>query len=532
MPRTFNSFYAGSGMSANPFLPLGFGVEGDRNKAVQAASLRRMAPEILALLREQNESFPASRSREENLLLLGQSGSVAVVTGQQVGLFLGPLYTVAKAASAVAVARMLTRETGVRCLPIFWLQTEDHDFAEIATVLCPIDGQQSLRLTLQEPPGQIRCAIADRTLGPDVTGLLDVLEAALGDQPFTAEVVALLRAHYRPGITPGRAFAGVLAELFSEDGLLVFDPRCATVANRVVPLFRSALLAAPQLDALLEKRGEALQEAGFAEQIPRRPGSPLVFFHPDSASGPRYRLGMRGERYDILGTDRSIVAEELLAILDRDPLRFSTSALLRPILQDTLLPTAVYVGGPAEVSYFAQITALYPAFDLPPPLVVERGHVRLIPRRIRELLEKMELTTADFDHSREEIHRKLSTSQGHGAVPGVSWAAELEQKLDALAGLLPAPDPKLPRATERTRRGIRMALERLGRRYERALVERDQVLASRLSRLEGWLRPDGSPPERVYGFPAYAARVGLSAFRASIMSAIDPLQPALSEINL
>jgi bacillithiol biosynthesis cysteine-adding enzyme BshC len=365
-----------------------------------------------------------------------------------------------------------------------------------------------------------------------VTGLIESLETTLDGQPFASEVIGLLRAHYQPGISPGRAFAGVLTQLFAEDGLIVFDPRCATVARQAAPLLRKALVDAPTIDSILLDRGEVLRAAGFSEQIPPRSGSPLVFFHPDGARGPRFRLGRREGGYDLLGAERAVAEQELLALLDADPLRFSTSALLRPLLQDTLLPTAVYVGGPAEVNYFAQVTALYPAFDVRPPLVVERAHVRLIPRRIRELLEKLELTTADFDGPQEEIVRKVSMHWNHGAVPGAAWAAELEQRLDSLAELVPGADPKLARAAERTRRGIRGALERLGRRYERALVGRDEVLAARLARLEGWIRPDGAPPERVYAFPAYAARVGLAAFRQALLNAIDPLGPALCEIDL
>jgi bacillithiol biosynthesis cysteine-adding enzyme BshC len=419
---------------------------------------------------------------------------------------------------------------GVRAVPLFWLQTEDQDFAEVATTVVPVDNAPPLRLSLLEAPEAVRCSLADRVLGDDVAVLTDALADAMAALPASGEVLDLLRLHYRPGVSPGRAFAGVVGTLFAEDGLLLFDPRCRPVSEHATPLLRRALTDAPALELALESRVAALREAGFSEQIELRPGSPLVFFHLRDARGPRYRLTRCEGGYAIHGGDGALTDAELLRTLDHDPLRFSTSALLRPILQDTLFPTAVYVGGAAEVSYFAQLQPLYEAFDLEPPLIAERAHFRLVPPRVRSLLDKLALTPADLDLPRSELLEKAAVTGDADLRPGTQWGAELEQRLDRLAAS--HKDQALERAVERARSSILHALALLGERYQRITLERDQVRSSRLTRVEGWLRPEGSLQERVFGFPAFASFVGLDRFRRLLIDAVDPMNPGFREIDL
>ena len=214
-----------------------------------------------------------------------------VATGQQVGLFLGPLYGFYKAASAIAVARALAAESGVRCVPLFWLQTEDHDFAEIASATVAGSGGQPVALSLPtETAAEARVSIAHRRLPSEVGPLLEQLAELLGGGPAAAETLALLRSHYIAGRPMAQAFAGVLAELFADEGLLILDPREARIAALAAPVYREALAACTTLGRRLEAQGAALAAAGFDQQIPVRPDCALVFGHRGAATGPRYRL--------------------------------------------------------------------------------------------------------------------------------------------------------------------------------------------------------------------------------------------------
>ncbi len=484
MPRAFNSAYLESGMRANPFLPRGFGDPAARFESVQRAASRRVAPELLVVLREQNSALPPSEQRRAHLEQL-ERGAALVVTGQQVGLFLGPLYTVYKAASAVALARALSRETGLPCVPLFWLQTEDHDFEEVRRCQVPLDGAPALHLELEDETSLARRSLADRTLPPGVAALIDSLARALEGLPRSAEVIELLSRNYRPGIAPGIAFAGVLGALFAEDGLLVLDPRCAPVSRLAAPLVRRALRDSNAIDSLLAARGEALRAAGYSEQIQTRPGSPLPFFHLGEARGPRQRLSRRGELFEVQGTGELFDERALSRLLDEQPLRFSTSALLRPLLQDAILPTAVYVGGPAEVNYSAQVSCLYPLFELTQPLLAERAHLALVPPPARRLLDKLGLAAAALESPRAALLEKLTRPQaaaGASPAPDESWAAELEARLQFLIDTS-GEEPAVKKAAQRLRASVRGALSRLAARHVRARLARDAVLSERLARL-------------------------------------------------
>ena len=268
----------------------------------------------------------------------------------------------------------------------------------------------------------------------------------------------------------------------------------------------------------------------------RRPGSPLPFFHPEGSQGPRYRLLCRGDDYEVQGSGAKISRSELLALLEREPQRFSSSALLRPLIQDSLLPTAVYVGGPAEVRYLAQLPPLYQELGIAQPLVAERAHFTLLTTPLRRLLEKLGIAASDLALPRAALLHKLSSTTSSqpaiaNAQPGVAWSAELEARLDALAGAADA-EPGVIKFAARLRKSVRGALERLGQRQARSQLARDSLLSQRLARLDAWLRPDGELQERVHSFPAFAARVGLQELRGALFAAIDPFHPELRELSL
>jgi bacillithiol biosynthesis cysteine-adding enzyme BshC len=516
-------------MLAGAFLPRGFGDPADRRAAVAAAAIRHVDPALLVELRSQNARLPQSEARRSNVDALAIPGTFVVATGQQVGLFLGPLYTLYKAATAIAAARALARETGKRCVPLFWLQTEDHDFAEIATCHVPRIGDVPLQFTLGSDAALSRVPIRGRPLGAEIGPLLESLDTALADEPNRAQVLSLLREHYRPEAAIDDAFAGVLAALFAEDGLVIYNPRQPVAAGLLAPMMRTALLESPRLERALEERGRALHEAGFAEQVATRPGSPLFFFHRED--GARFRLQRNLDSYALSGAHEAVGEAELLQFLVREPLRFSTSALLRPIAQDLLFPVAAYVGGPAEVDYFAQLSPLYSAFGLEPPLVVHRARLALVLPRVRSLLQKLELSLADLERPREELLQLLAAKAApRSFAPDVTWTAEYDARLLRLAEQVS--DRGFTKAVERTRAGARRSLDKLIKRHQRFVVEHDQVRLDALKRAEAWLRPDGVPQERIFSFPWFAAHLGIAGLRQAISSHVDPFDPSLREVDL
>ena len=509
-------------------------------RAVARAS-RPLAPEVHRVLVAQNARLAASPARDAHLEAL-RRGAAAVVTGQQVGLFLGPLYTLYKAASAVVLARALAERTGTPVVPVFWLQTEDHDLAEIASVAVP-SGPRVATLAVPVDPAN-RIAIAHCRLPAEIAGCLDALGDAIaegqGGRPpdaHAAEHLARLRRHYRPGAPWAEAFAGVLGELFAPEGLVLIDPRDPVLARAVAPVHARALADAAPIAAALIASDAELVRAGFATAVHVRPGAPLSFFHPDGPLGPRCRLepagGDPGDSDRLVECGRTAVHSraELAAALDADPLRFSTSALLRPIAQDTLLPTAAYVGGPGEVAYFAQLPPLYRAFDRPVPPIVPRARFRIVDQRARRLLDRLGLAADDAARPEAELLARLRGADPPGAAPtGAEVTARLLAPFVAahgeLAAQLAGAGPDVVRALARTAASVERAIGKLAGKAERAALYRDAVRVDAVRRLRALLAPDGAPQERTHGLAGFAARASDRAIVERVVAAIDPADPA------
>jgi bacillithiol biosynthesis cysteine-adding enzyme BshC len=495
--------------------------------AAEVAATRAVAGPLLEELARQSAGLPRCEARERNLELLGRAGTSVIVTGQQVGLFGGPLYTLHKAATAIARARMVTELSGLACVPLFWLQTEDHDYAEIAQVTV---GAPSGPVTLALPadPEPCRIAVAHRCVPDEVTALLDRMADALAPLPHAGAVLEVLRAHYVPGRPLALAFAGLLAELWRGHGLVILDPRGPAVAHLAAPLMKRALDEHEAIAADLSARAEMIAKAGCSEQVHTRADASLVFFHPEGSTGPRYRLVRRGQAWE---TPAGPVSRQTLDdLLVQDPLRFSSSALLRPLLQDALLPTCAYVGGPAELAYFAQLPPVYARLGVLMPLIAPRARLRVIDGTTRSLLGRLGLTAADVDLPRAALLARVAADTNASRDVQALRArllGALEQELGALSAL---GFEQLADPIRRTRDTCAAALNKLADKVEQAALERDHVACERIDRVIAALRPEGEPQERAYGFAALAARAGTDALLRAILEGAAPLDPGVRDV--
>ena len=314
----------------------------------------------------------------------------------------------------------------------------------------------------------------------------------------------------------------MLAELFAPEGLIFLDPRDPAIATAAQPVHARALRESRAIAAALVARSDA-RWSGEA-QVHVRPGAPLSYIHPSGAEGPRFRLAASGSQFAEIRSGRMHDLAELLASLERDPRFMSTSALLRPLLQDTILHTAAYVGGAAEVAYYAQLEPLGPLFGLPVPRILRRAGFRLIDHGTQRLLERLGLTPDDAKLPEEEL---LGRGQpAHLAANDL--AARLRTPFDtAHASVTPevlAVDPTLARELARAKHFVERSVDRLAHRYERALLHADRDRGAAVHRLKLMLHPD-APQERVYGLSWFAARHGDRAIVEHVLATADPDAP-------
>ncbi len=493
---------------------------------------RPLVPGLASALEAQNARYEKSSARDAHLRAL-RSGAAAVCTGQQTGLFLGPLYTIYKAASTIRLAHALAATWGTPVVPVFWLQTEDHDAQEISVCHVARAGDEPLTLSIEVEDNGV--SVAHRVLPDAIASELSKLAAALVRLPHGEEHLACLATHYRAGVGWSQAFAGVLSALFAEAGLVLIDPRDPALAGLAAPVHRRALTEARPIARALAERASALAASGQRAPVHVREDAPLSFVHPNGPEGPRCRLAAAESGFVEVGTRRSHTIDDLLDLLATCPAAFSTSALLRPILQDTWFPTVAYVGGPGELAYFAQLPPLYAAFDIPMPIIVPRLHLRLLDETTRQTLARRGLTSTQACGPFEDV-LALAQAGAVGDSGGDRLARDLVAGVDRLLAEL---TPRIREAGERglkslekTRRSMARSATKLGRSFDRAQWLRNREAVDDLRRVQARLQPQGLPQERFFGLPSFAARYGQRAFIDRVLAAAEPLRTGIEDLDL
>jgi bacillithiol synthase len=451
---------------------------------------------VASLLREQNLSWGAGDRALAQIERL-RHGAGAVVTGQQVTLFGGPLFTLLKAATVIQ------RAQAAGAVPIFWLASEDHDLAEADHVTLPArHALHTLRLQAGLPhAGQPVGAIP---LGAHIAQLLDRTAELIGGTPE----FDLLTAAYTPDATFASAFARLLSAIFSEYGLVVIDASSRAWHALGAPLLRQAVERAAELEAALHERDRLLVERGYHSQVLVAPGSSLLFLM-DEATGARLPLRRKAGAW--LAGRKTCSTSDLLDILDAAPERFSPNALLRPVFQDFLLPTLAYIGGPAEIAYFAQTQVLFDRILGRTTPVFPRLSATLIEPPVAALLAQHELTLKDVleSHPDELAHRlgaRAIPIEGKQRLAATGNA--LDTELQALLTWAQSLDEGLSRAAGVAASKMRYQMNRLRRLAANYQLQQESGIRRHVDTLSFHLFPDRHPQERTIAGVAYLARYG------------------------
>ncbi|MFT4704407.1 MAG: hypothetical protein ACI81R_002112 [Bradymonadia bacterium] len=553
MTQRFGPAYAAGELtdSAAALLPAHFRTLAGREAV---ASLRRpLHLAVQAALREQNVALgPQSPERASALAKLDAPNLGCVVTGQQVGLFVGPLYSLWKAATAIVWAERLERESGAPVVPIFWLQSEDHDLPEIAscTVTDSRGGVHTTTLAPTTSKSAERASIAHATLGEDVVRVSARVSDLLSGLPHASEAIDAINETYRAGERWVDAFARLFGQVFANTSLLVLDPRTQELAALAAPIHRRAIGEHDAIVRCLSERGEALKQAGYDEQVPHRADSPLSFYHPSADDGNRYRLrptkseeGPDSENAATksASTETSAPTQWTLAdgaatptdvsdavhtALRQTPMRFSTSALLRPLVQDTLLPTLAYVGGPGELSYWAQLPPLYEHFGLPLPLVIPRASGMVVDGPTRDALSALGLTAVGPDRALPQtVGATLELLGPAEAVPSfddleVDVRAAIQDAMARARQEAESLDPSLANAFDKTEDNMMRGVEKLTRRLTKSMLHADSERNEHARLAGARLHPAGTPQDRTLCVPDLAARIGLQNIAPTLLDAI------------
>jgi bacillithiol synthase len=465
-------------------------------KKITYADERRA--KVADVLGRQNKAWGASPETLESIGRL-RRGAAVIVTGQQVGLFGGPAFAIYKAISAIKLAAEATRQ-GTDCVPVFWLATEDHDLAEVNhTTLLAADG--SLHPVETPTRGHEAAPIGEIRFGAEIEPVVAQAVAILG----ASEATDLLRASYRPGETFGSAFARLFSGTFKHSGVILLDASDPELHRVAQPIYAKALASAEKLDQQLLERERELEKAGYHAQVKVTPESTLLFIERDGARRVVHRAN---------GTfkagDAKLSKAELEKLIAEHPEQVSASVLLRPVVQDWLLPTLAYVGGPAEVAYFAQAAIVYEQLLGRVTPVLPRFSATLVEPKVQRILDKYGLGVADAlrgpDALRETIAAHALPTELNDRFQRA--AKELDESLAGIKAALQRLDPTLVEASEKAESKMRHQLQTLEQRAARAQARRTGELEQHVRVISDALNPHKTLQERQVAGLSFVARYG------------------------
>jgi bacillithiol synthase len=505
--RLFTDFLAHS-PKVQPFYPrsTNFSEWLRQEKPGDRYDARRRA-QVSDILMRQNRNWGAAEKTFANIERL-RTGASAAVTGQQVGLFGGPVFSLYKALSAVKMAEEATA-AGVDTVPVFWLATNDHDLAEInhTAVLAASAGLQNLATTSHgvedAPVGTIHFA-------DEIQAVVQSAAEALGDSP----VSEFLRESYRPGETLGSAFARLFTRLFTEWGVILLDPLDPELQAIAAPIYSAAIERAAKIDEALLARGKELEYAGYHQQVKVTASSTLLFTIKDGARIPIHRR-LNGNSTEFLIGDEKVSQADLLARISKAPQDFTPNVLLRPIVQDHLLPTLAYTGGAAEVAYFAQVAVVYQELLGHVTPILPRFSATLMEPKAQNLMERYHLSIQDLfqgeDKLREKIAAEILPAELQEAFDRAGQS--MEQCFASVRTALLNLDKTLAEAADNAKAKIQHQLESLRARAGRAELRQTELAVRHAQLLSSMLYPNKNLQEREIAGIYYLARHGLELLR-------------------
>jgi bacillithiol biosynthesis cysteine-adding enzyme BshC len=445
---------------------------------------------------------------ESLLAKLDAPDVLVVTTGQQPGLFTGPLYTIHKALSAKALAGLLEARWERPVVPLFWLANDDHDFAEASgATWLRADGTVAEGRLAPRPADAPQLPMYRTPLGAEIASLVAGLASDLRPLQWGKDAAMWIEHHWRPGRTVGEAYAGSLAELLGRAGVLTFDPTHRSAKRAMAPHLIKALGLARELDRDLHTRAGELAAIGQDGGVPVGDGATLVMLEGKEG---RDRLVADGDGFLTRRSGERFTLAELQALAAAEPERLSPNVLLRPVLEATILPTVAYLAGPGELRYWQLTPPIYSRMRTTPQAALPRWSGIIIEPRVARALEAFDATLGDLTSATADLERRIAE---HGMAPGMKQAlarlsAAVEEQYAILEREGGAVAPQLVRSLQTLHRKMEWLAERTEGKVVAHLRRRDTEGMARIARARDSVRPLGHPQERTLTIAPFLARYG------------------------
>lgn len=457
-------------------------------------------------------AYKPSKKTKVNIELLGKDKTVAIVTGQQLGILGGPLYTFYKTITAIKLASSLKEKyDDYNFVPVFWLEGDDHDFEEV-TELNLINQKNELQKFIyndNKPEDFNRGNIGRLAFNEGIENFIQEVKSELRETEFSKNVFELFEDSYKSGNTFKKAFSDLIFNIFDEEGLIIFDPQQNEIKNLLKPIFKKELSNFEVHANEVVKISADLEEV-YHSQVKVKP---INLFYSDNNG--RYSIEPEDDLYRLKGKRQKFTLIELLDEIENYPDKFSANVLLRPITQDYLLPTGFYVAGPSEISYFAQVMPLYNKFGISEPVIYPRSSVTILEKNIKGVLEKYELNIEDIFVEEKLLNNRVLNQVADIRIDDLLNEDEhqIAKAMDNIKEKLFGIDPTLKDLSDKTYQKIKQGLDTIKSKAENAQERKHDVALRQIKKASISLYPNNNLQERELNWLYFANKYGIDIIK-------------------
>jgi len=458
----------------------GYEFPGDREQTVR-------------ILQQFNDRFDVDAAAQENIKRLKKSDALVIVTGQQLGVYGGPLYTVLKTISTIHLARKMERTFDRPVIPVFWLADEDHDYEEIRHVQL-LDNDEDEVVEFSLPPKNDHLpTVAEMQIPDELSKVRDQIKEAIYDTDFSDDLWALLDRAFAPGKNFLQAFGTFISSLFSKHGLVLAGSNTRQVKTMTGDIFKQSITRAGEIRDCLEQQSRQVAD-NYHQQVTLYDSN---LFYLDKESG-RTKISRNGDGWKTeAGQEWS--TDELVTSIEEEPLRFSPNVFLRPLVQDMLLPTLGYVAGPGETAYYAQMKTMYECFDLEMPVIFPRLSATMIEPAIDRIFNELPFEFYEYGNRIEDLESEFvdRTDQHDIEATFSDWKQKVQELADPKTEVISEIDPTLEGAAGKATAAYFGELDKLKGKVYRAVKQQEQTQLNRIRRIKANLFPGDGLQERV-----------------------------------
>lgn len=480
--KLFNTYISDFSKMSDFFVTNPFSEE-DLGKVRVSEQSKELRGEFAQTLKKYHEKLGIADTQSSQLEKFSNPDCLAVVTGQQLGVYGGPLFTIYKTITTILLARKLEKKLNKPIVPVFWLADEDHDFEEIASIGIP--AQDSLHKISLQQEGNGH-PVSDQFVMGSIRDFAQEVKNELFDTDFSEDLWSILNQCYQEGFSHVEAFAKLMNSIFSEEGLLIVGSNFDGIKELVKDVFIKSITDADSIQNALESQSIKLEEEFHRQVIVGESNLFLI----DEEKG-RVKLDRNGKVWN--AGDLTFDEEKLISMIDSNPSKFSPNVFLRPVVQDVLIPNLGYVAGPGELAYYAQMKELYPVFELEMPTIFPRLSATLIENGIERIMTKLPFEMCSYNQRIEDLEATYVAHSNSNDLDGLfrEWKEKLEETVDGPLSQIKTIDPTLEGMVGKVAASFSNELDKLKGRVFRSIKQQEQTQLNRIARIKSQLFPDG-----------------------------------------